>query len=387
LILNHLGPEAGRDSHQLQDCHQRNLEPSAVYSCHDLASAEAEAEAKCLLQAIPLRLPRMASSTAAAAAPPACPSQSSQKDQQSRDPDMDDVASWSTISSSWMDENGDGLDTARDKDKDKDKNKPALPSPVFRLHLNDLRHPGSSLLLTQLRNFESVLEAALAVIVERLYTAPSEDSKPGWDFHPLIPPTRSVTVIVHDFPEVAYTTGMELDDDHKEIHFSLSYIEKCADLPDPAKELAGVLTHELVHCYQHTAPPDAGEHTPHPPSGLIEGIADFVRLKAGLVPPHWKRPSSAKDRGSKWDEGYQRTAFFLDWLEDIRVGRGAVALVNDRLRRIGYIGEHDEASGQPKEKPSGTAVNSQTEGFWKGLFGVGVLELWEEYGRYLDSSC
>lgn len=171
---------------------------------------------------------------------------------------------------------------------------------------------------------------------------------------------------------MAYTTGIELDDQHKEIHLSLSYIRTCSTFPDPARELAGVLTHELVHCYQHTAPPSpAGDNVPRPPGGLVEGVADFVRLKAGLDPPHWKRPTSAGDRPDKWDSGYQHTAYFLAWLEDVKIGRGGVGLLNDRLLRVGYMGEDDTVSGE-------------RVGFWKALFGAGVLELWEEYGSYLD---
>ena len=43
------------------------------------------------------------------------------------------------------------------------------------------------------------------------------------------------------------------------------------------REKRCALTHELVHCYQHTAPPDPRDsNIPHPPGGLIEGIADFA---------------------------------------------------------------------------------------------------------------
>ena len=77
------------------------------------------------------------------------------------------------------------------------------------------------------------------------------------------------------------TPKTDLDDDHKEIHFSLDYIHS-----QPSSrltpEITGVLTHELVHCFQYDA-----EHSC--PGGLIEGIADWVRLKCDLSPPHWKR--------------------------------------------------------------------------------------------------
>ncbi|OJJ35223.1 hypothetical protein ASPWEDRAFT_500481 [Aspergillus wentii DTO 134E9] len=250
---------------------------------------------------------------------------------------------------------------AAPQDHHQSSNSPPLPEPKLRLQLNHLRHPASKAFLQLIPDVVSTLETALKNIVQNLYTSNSKETA----FTPSVPPTRSVTVILHDFGGVAYTTGKELDNDHKEIHFSLSYIQTSAASSNAVNELTGVLTHELVHCYQHTAPPPPeGNGVPSPPGGLIEGIADFVRLKAGLEPPHWKQPTSAKDRPDKWDQGYQHTAFFLAWLEDVRVGKGAVGLLNDRLLRVGYTEE---------------------TGFWKGLFGVGVRELWEDYGKYLDT--
>ncbi|KAJ6041834.1 uncharacterized protein N7446_012900 [Penicillium canescens] len=242
------------------------------------------------------------------------------------------------------------------------KTKTPQPKPKLRLHIQDLRHPASS-------HFHYIK------------TSPHRPH-----FTPSIPQTRSVTVFLRDYSGVAYTTGTELDDAHKEIHVSLPYVQYCTSKDDPLHELVGVLTHELVHCYQHTAPPGSDDKDddgdgdddggiPRPPGGLIEGIADFVRLKAGLEPPHWKKPQSKDERPEKWDMGYQHTAYFLAWLEDVRVGRGAVGMVNDRLLRVGYVGEGDQEGDE--------AVGGRI-GFWKGLFGSGVADLWEEYGRYLD---
>lgn len=44
---------------------------------------------------------------------------------------------------------------------------------------------------------------------------------------------------------VAYTTGSEIDDDHKEIHFSTDYIGGLS--PERVKyEIIGVVRHEMV---------------------------------------------------------------------------------------------------------------------------------------------
>lgn len=258
------------------------------------------------------------------------------------------------------------------------------PKPKLRLHVEALRHSASISFLTLVPDVPSTVDAALSNIVRYLYTSPShapsdnsatqKNKRPH--FTPSIPSTRSVTIFLRDYSGVAYTTGTELDNDHKEIHLSLPYIQHCTSgssaKADPIHELVGVLTHELVHCYQHTAPRsgDNGEKIPRPPGGLVEGIADFVRLKAGLEPPHWKRPQLAQERAPKWDAGYQHTAYFLAWIEDVRVGRGAIGMLNDRLLRTGYVGEE--------------VSNCAGVGFWKGLFGIGVAELWDEYGHYLD---
>lgn len=155
-----------------------------------------------------------------------------------------------------------------------------------------------------------------------------------------------MTLVLEEMGGVAYTKGIELDDDHKEIHFSLNYIHQRAEAVKAESEIDGVLVHEMVHCWQHDAKGTC-------PGGLIEGIADFVRLKAGLSPTHWKRPAK---RGGKWDNGYQVTAYFLEWLEEKEL-EGPVRRINAELRDEKY----------------------KVEGFWKKLFGKGVGELWEEY--------
>ncbi len=147
---------------------------------------------------------------------------------------------------------------------------------------------------------------------------------------------------------VAYTLGSDLDDDHKEIHFSLDYIN---GIPSARQkdEIQGVLVHEMVHCWQWNAKGSC-------PIGLIEGVADFVRLKAGLSPPHWK-----KEGGGQWDAGYQHTGYFLEWIEGT-YGEGSVRKINQALKDKQY----------------------EQDTFWKQLFGKEVSLLWKEYEGSLD---
>jgi hypothetical protein len=73
-------------------------------------------------------------------------------------------------------------------------------------------------------------------------------------------------------------------------------------LPDGAhkaakREIEGVIVHEMVHTMQYTGQDSC-------PGGLIEGMADWVRLNADLAPPHWKE---SPNDNKKWDSGYETT--------------------------------------------------------------------------------
>jgi hypothetical protein len=90
---------------------------------------------------------------------------------------------------------------------------------------------------------------------------------------------------------------------------------------------------------------------------LIEGIADFVRLHEGLSPPHWKRTG-----GDKWDIGYEKTAYFLDWIEN-RYGEGIIHELN------GWMKDHEyhrrifkELTGRPVRKLWAMYCKSLEEG-------------------------
>lgn len=70
-----------------------------------------------------------------------------------------------------------------------------------------------------------------------------------------------IHLILRSMPGVAHTTGSSI---YKEIHFSLDHIVNCASRAKD--EILGVLTHEVVHCFQYNGKGTA-------PGGLIEGIA------------------------------------------------------------------------------------------------------------------
>ncbi|KAI9054801.1 hypothetical protein LZ554_001948 [Drepanopeziza brunnea f. sp. 'monogermtubi'] len=210
-----------------------------------------------------------------------------------------------------------------------------FPLPKLRLEIRDLGHEGSDAFLKAVTAGRALAESVQSVL-SLLYQSPDSQTT-------TVPTTRSVTLILRCMDGVAYTTGSDLDNDHKEIHFSLDYIH-CIAKERKKNEIRGVLMHEMVHCYQYDAFGTC-------PGGLIEGIADWVRLNADLCPPHWK-----KEAKGKWNAGYQHTAYFLEYLEQ-RFGKGTIMRLNEKLRIEKY---HEKR-------------------FWTELIGRPVEQLWGDY--------
>ncbi|KAK7343492.1 hypothetical protein VNO77_12276 [Canavalia gladiata] len=132
---------------------------------------------------------------------------------------------------------------------------------------------------------------------------------------------------------VAYTSN-------DEIHLSAAVLNGSSG--DLKTGIAGVLYHEMVHVWQWNG-------NGRTPSGLIEGIADFVRLKANYVPSHWVKAGE----GQKWDQGYDVTARFLDYCDTLK--NGFVAQLN-RFMRSDY-----------------------SDQFFVQLLGKTVHQLWQDY--------
>ncbi|GFP92166.1 basic secretory protease [Phtheirospermum japonicum] len=146
--------------------------------------------------------------------------------------------------------------------------------------------------------------------------------------------TQKVSLFVDDMGGVAYTSG-------DQIHVSARYIQGYSG--DVKREFTGVLYHEMVHVWQWS-----GNGQPVP-GGLIEGIADYVRLKAGYAPSHWVGPG----QGDRWDQGYDVTARFLDYCNSLR--SGFVAELNKKMR------------------------NGYSNNYFVDLLGKTVDQLWKDY--------
>ncbi|XP_021816057.1 uncharacterized protein LOC110758494 [Prunus avium] len=142
-----------------------------------------------------------------------------------------------------------------------------------------------------------------------------------------------VSLFVEDIDGIAFSSN-------DEIHVAAKYIEGIQG--DIKTDFNGVLYHEMTHSWQWNGQGQA-------PVGLIEGIADFVRLKADYVPNGWAKPGE----GQRWDEGYSVTARFLDYCNDLQ--QGFVAALNKKMRD-GY-----------------------SDNFFQELLGKTVDQLWTDY--------
>ena len=142
-----------------------------------------------------------------------------------------------------------------------------------------------------------------------------------------------ITLTVESMSGIAYTIG-------NEIHMSSDYIGNYTG--DVRTEFTGIMYHETTHVWQWFGDGKA-------PSGLIEGIADYVRLKAGYAPANWVKPGE----GRNWDQGYDVTARFLDYCNEKR--NGFVAELNAQVKS-GY-----------------------SDDCFKKLLGKSVDKLWKEY--------
>ncbi|KAI5479783.1 hypothetical protein MNV49_002595 [Pseudohyphozyma bogoriensis] len=229
---------------------------------------------------------------------------------------------------------------------------PPLPFDIPHLHLQilDVSHPGSQRFFSHTSSPHDLLHRSVRTVLEALYPPSLLSSDKNKEIGP--PAIRSVTLFVREFDGVAHTHGSRLDELHKEVHVSSSYLAKVGGESKRIKqEIEGVVVHELVHAFQFN-----GKGTCD--GGVIEGIADWVRLKAGLGPPHWRAGS-----GDRWNGGYETTAFFLAFLESHLSNPLLVPELNLALR------DHEWDDGKLLKKVLG----------WRD-----VEELWKVYKKTLE---
>lgn len=170
-----------------------------------------------------------------------------------------------------------------------------------------------------------VLNGAAQAISSTFNQTPGEDMK-----------YNGVSILVYSFndPLTAARTKGNL------IRLNVDYLQHYRG--DMQEEFAGVMYHEMTRVMQWTGNGTA-------PRGLINGIADYVRLKGGHASKSWPRKGS----GSRWDDGFAITAYFLEYCNDLKPG--FVANLNALMKY------------------------SYSEAFFVQLLGKSVHQLWGDY--------
>ncbi|KAJ3220803.1 hypothetical protein HK099_004002 [Clydaea vesicula] len=236
--------------------------------------------------------------------------------------------------------------------------------PQYIFKNKNLNHKGSDLFNSVISNpvefFKNCSEKSLFV----LYSSKPKKSYPYF--------IKRISLTLKEMNGVAYCTGTKR---RKDINLSLNYVENVFNkngncLKKLKSEIEGVFVHELTHAWQWSEKVDKngnGEGIGVAPGGLIEvwlinklkklksfkiqGIADYVRLQAGLNPPHWKRV-----KNGEWDAGYDKTAYFLQWIEVKKNITNFTRKLNLLIGNQGYYNSH-----------------------FVSLTGQSVENLWEEY--------
>ncbi|KAM5342878.1 hypothetical protein ACJ41O_013844 [Fusarium nematophilum] len=214
-----------------------------------------------------------------------------------------------------------------------DKRLQDLQLPELRFEIRDLNHCGTQHFLNMF-NVADCMTTAAKNVLQLLYVPPS------------LPPTRSITLVLTDMPEIARLLEGELGPDHRVIELSISYIGMLFQGATVTKAFAGLITHHMVHCVAYSWSSQIS-------AGFIEGIADWVRIRAGLASEFWR-----EDADGGWDDGYHYTAYFLEYVEN-RFGegtiRGIIHTINNRPLDASTV--------------------------WTEVTGHSVEDLWQQYGQ------
>jgi hypothetical protein len=155
----------------------------------------------------------------------------------------------------------------------------------------------------------------------------------------------TITFVIDDHAGVAYAGGSE-------IHLSTNHIQNYSNPNDALIEFRGIMVHETAHLYQ--------EYGGAPDVALLEGVADFVRIRVGLY------DEGKRTVGGSWDGSHTMSGFFFSWLA------GPCAYHEDSHPQNDFdIGYRINAL-----QPAGKApIQAEIE----ATFGTDIDTLWNQY--------
>jgi hypothetical protein len=134
-----------------------------------------------------------------------------------------------------------------------------------------------------IQDVQAEMQDAICTMCSILYRTPED-----------MPRTHdTVNFIIDNHDGVAYAGG-------NSIHLSTGHIQNYGDPESAYTEFKGVMVHEATHLYQVNGGNSDG--------ALIEGVADFVRVRAGYYGP------GRCGGGDNWDGAYTTSGCFFSWL-------------------------------------------------------------------------
>jgi len=171
-------------------------------------------------------------------------------------------------------------------------------TPTFTLQLEDTG-PNGQIFSDAIPDPEAFVQDVGRTVCRILYRKPAE-----------VRDANHITLIIRDDPDYPGWKSGDVGD--ITVMISTGHLADVqAKGGDVVREIRGILLHEMTHMYQNDDKA-AGEGSYASLGNVIEGIADFVRIRAGY-PPDGAVPSKT----GTWDDaGYWKPAFFLLWIDD-----------------------------------------------------------------------
>jgi hypothetical protein len=155
----------------------------------------------------------------------------------------------------------------------------------------------------------------------------------------------TINFIIDNHDGVAYAGG-------NSIHLSTNHIQNYGNPDSALVEFRGVMIHETAHLYQENGGSSDG--------ALIEGVADFVRIRVGLY------GLGRRGGGGNWDGAYTTSGFFFSWL----AGPCEYHDDNHPMNDIDIGSRINQVMSQGKG-----AIQAEIE----STFGTDINTLWNQY--------
>jgi hypothetical protein len=149
---------------------------------------------------------------------------------------------------------------------------------------------GGKVFTDNVKNATDFVQTLARKVCSILYRSPPE-----------VPPIARITLVIQPIANISPTIGGTASGNTA--NFNSNYFVAFANSHTPDDvlyELSGIGAHLISFMYERGPAP----------TGVLSGINDFVRYRAGYT------RDSLRRKGGNWDDGYMTTGFFFAYLDD-----------------------------------------------------------------------